>query len=93
MTREITIIPVLNGYICNVGCQRVVFQDRNQMILELNKYLENPDEVEKEYIKNAVNKTQDMPRNCEVPPPSVLGGLANVTATGVTTTAQEERRR
>jgi len=28
MTRQITITPALNGYICGLGCQQVVFDDR-----------------------------------------------------------------
>lgn len=64
MTREITIQPVLNGYICNVGCQRVVFQDRKQMLAEIGKYLEKPDDTEKRYIKDAVNRMPDVPQPC-----------------------------
>jgi len=56
MTREITICPVLNGYVVRVGCQQVVFDDRTKLLLELDAYLKNPEETEKRYIGNALNK-------------------------------------
>lgn len=55
MTREITIVPVLNGYILNVGCQRVVFQDRAQMLTEIEVYLKYPEQTEQRYLNNRVN--------------------------------------
>ncbi len=67
MTRNILILPVLNGFICEVGCQQVVFQDRHQMLGELAKYYEKPDETEAHYLKNAVNK---MMRDCPCPTPA-----------------------
>ncbi len=65
MTREITILPALNGYICRVGCQTVVFQDRIQLLVELGKYLEKPEETEKRYLTDAVNKMSGP--ECPVP--------------------------
>jgi hypothetical protein len=73
MTREITIQPVLNGYICKVGCQIVVFQGRSQLIEELGKYLNDPEGTERSYVANAVNKMSDVPQPC--PPPSVYSSL------------------
>lgn len=61
MTREIRIVPVLNGYICEVECQRIVFQSRNDLVTALNRYYTNPEEVEKEYTANAVNKMRGVP--------------------------------
>ena len=58
MIREITIRAVLNGYIVNVGCQIVVFQNRDYMMRELLRYLENPDEVEEEYTTKGLNTDQ-----------------------------------
>ena len=58
MIREITIRAVLNGYIVNVGCQIVVFQNRDYMMRELLRYLEKPDEVEEEYTTRGLNTEQ-----------------------------------
>lgn len=60
MTREITIEPVLNGYICRVGCCRIVFQAREQMFAEIKNYLEKPAETEQRFLKNAVNKMSSL---------------------------------
>ena len=56
MTREIKIVPVLNGWICDVGCQRVVFDNLDDMIQELRAYYQKPKEVELKYLGNAVNQ-------------------------------------
>ncbi len=47
----IRIVKVLNGYVCEVGCQTVVFENETKMLLEISRYLKNPAEVEKEYLK------------------------------------------
>jgi hypothetical protein len=73
MLREITIIPVLNGYICRVGCQSVVFQQRGQMLSEIEKYLIDPEAVEKSYVRDAVNKMPDRPQANE-PTCAPMGG-------------------
>jgi hypothetical protein len=54
--REVKISPVLNGWIVTVGCQSVVFQDREVMIGEVDRYIGDPDKVEKEYMAKAKNK-------------------------------------
>lgn len=51
--REINITKLLNGYICRVGCQSVVFETAERMLAELGRYYANPQEVEKEYLKKA----------------------------------------
>lgn len=40
-----------NGYICQVGCMTVVFETKKKMLMEISRYLENPEKVEKEYQK------------------------------------------
>ena len=35
----------------NVGCKTIVFEQKNQMLLELARYYENPQAVEKEYLE------------------------------------------
>jgi hypothetical protein len=52
---EIHIKPVLNGYVCNVGCQTVVFNDLPAMLGELNAYLTDPRKTEIEYRETALN--------------------------------------
>lgn len=54
--RKITIEAVLNGYIVKVGCQTVVFNDRNVMVCDLESYLANPQAMEKHYRENALNR-------------------------------------
>ena len=56
MIRDIIITPVLNGFICKVGCQQVVFNSINEMTSEIETYYRNPEETEARFIKKAVNK-------------------------------------
>ncbi len=56
MIRNLTITPVLNGYIVQAGCQQVVFQSAEQMLGEIGKYLANPSKVEAQYLAAAVNE-------------------------------------
>ncbi|HAX98967.1 MAG TPA: hypothetical protein DCY12_08825 [Candidatus Atribacteria bacterium] len=57
MAREIKIKPVLNGFIVNVSCKEVVFIDIKTLGKEIERYYRNPEEVEKEYLAKALNKT------------------------------------
>lgn len=69
MSREINIRPALNGYVCRVGCQEIVFPSRSQMLGEIDRYFANPGKVEAEYLKNAVNPLDPGPvPECAVPP-------------------------
>ena len=61
MIREILIKPVLNGFICTVGCQLVVFQSASEMVREIEAYYKNPEVVEKAFMAKAVNKMSDGP--------------------------------
>jgi hypothetical protein len=67
MIREITITPVLNGFVCKVGCQKVVFESVSEMARNLEAYYKNPEETEKRFIKEAVNKMNDGPCVAEAP--------------------------
>lgn len=51
----IKIDVVLNGFVCEVGCQRVVYQTREALLEELRKYLTDPQATEKEYQGCALN--------------------------------------
>lgn len=61
MPRDIQIHPVLNGFVCNVGCQIVVFHSAREVATQLIRYYEAPEKTEKEYIEAAVNKTVQTP--------------------------------
>jgi hypothetical protein len=61
MTREIKITPVLNGFVCKVGCQTVVFGTASDLASNIERYYKNPESVEKEFIAKAVNKMTDGP--------------------------------
>lgn len=54
--RVITISPALNGWIMEIGCSKVVFDDLGTMLVELGKYIESPSEVEEEYLSVAKNR-------------------------------------
>lgn len=56
MPYEIHIQPVLNGFVCRVGCQIVVYDDLKHMCKEIERYYKSPEKVEKEYRDNALNK-------------------------------------
>ena len=49
--REIRIMGALNGFVVIVGCQTVVFETREKKLAELDRYLKNPVQVEKEYVE------------------------------------------
>jgi hypothetical protein len=74
MIHTITIRPVLNGYLVQVGCQSLVFDDTRQMLDQLLRYLVSPNLVEDEYRQTAINKWMfstplTMEERLPVPPP------------------------
>lgn len=60
MIREIHIKPVLNGFVCSVGCQTVVFKTAVELGLAISAYYTEPEKVEANFRKNAVNKVLDI---------------------------------
>lgn len=54
--RKIVIEPVLNGYRVRCGCQELVFEDRDTLLIQLGKYLSNPTEVERDYLANSIHR-------------------------------------
>jgi hypothetical protein len=50
MTREITIRKVMNGFVVRVGCQELVFEGQAYMLMEIGRYLAEPEKVEREYL-------------------------------------------
>ena len=61
--REVTVSPVLNGFVVRVGCQTLVFNRIEDVAANLIAYQKDPETTEQQFIKDAVNKTM------EVPPP------------------------
>lgn len=57
--RSITIVPVLNGFIVEVGCQRLVFPDAKTLSIELERYYRNPAAVEKHFLDCKINDTME----------------------------------
>ncbi len=55
---DLTIKVALNGYVVRVGCQRVVFNNRDHMLRALNDYLDDPDAVSTLYQRNSLNSKQ-----------------------------------
>ncbi len=47
--KEIKICQITNGFIVNIGCAELMFS-KEDLIKELEKYLDNPEKVEKEYM-------------------------------------------
>lgn len=52
---NINIKPVLNGWVAEVGCQTLVFNDMSVLLEELESYLKDPIGTENSYRENAVN--------------------------------------
>jgi len=71
MIRSITIHPALNGFVVTAGCHSLVFSNPCILTAELKQYLENPEEVEQRYLKDAINANKlgkDLP-GAPCPPP------------------------
>lgn len=73
MVRAITITPVLNGFVCQVGCQTVVFRTVAELGSAVEDYYSNPEETEKRYIAAKVN---DMFRDRLPEPPGQCNQIA-----------------
>lgn len=54
--RSISITPALNGWIVQVGCKILVFNDINVLTAELNNYYANPQQTAKRFLESATNK-------------------------------------
>lgn len=67
--RKIIIAPSLNGYIVQVGCQTLTFNDGALMLRELTDYLRSPEEVEKRFRENALHR-ELLKEQCPEPEPT-----------------------
>ena len=54
--RRITIEGVLNGWVITVGCSTLVSEDKDKMLSEIGRYIDDPEAVEKQYLITAKNK-------------------------------------
>ena len=43
------------GCVVNIGCKNIPFEKVEDAITEINRYVNNPEEVEKEYYENLNN--------------------------------------
>jgi hypothetical protein len=68
MPRELKIIPVLNGWIVEAGCQRCVFGDLGQLYTALGDYYRDPEATEARFLKDAKNKILPPPGLPVAPP-------------------------
>ena len=64
MIRSFMVTPVLNGYIVEIGCQRLVFESVEKLTTNIALYLNNPDEVEKAFLDGSLNSRH---RNSQEP--------------------------
>jgi hypothetical protein len=74
MPRELKIIPVLNGWIVEAGCQRCVFGDLGQLCTALGDYYRDPEATEARFLKDAKNKVVEQPP--ATPAPQNIAGIA-----------------
>jgi Fe-S-cluster formation regulator IscX/YfhJ len=55
MLTSIGIEITLNGWIIHAGCQKVVFTDKHQMLVEIDRFLADPEASEKYYRTASLN--------------------------------------
>ena len=57
--QEIKIKPASNGFIVEVGCKVFVVDSTKKLLKELERYIKDPNKVEKLYEIGAINKGSD----------------------------------
>jgi hypothetical protein len=62
MARTLTIRPVLNGFVVDVGCgsESVVFSNISDLCTAIGRYYTNPEQVEQEFRDKAINKSTSL---------------------------------
>lgn len=80
MLRQITIEAAANGWVVQVGCQRFVFESLSGMLREIERYLTNPEQAEKEAYQRFPNMrfTHPMPQPATPTPMAETAGDAAV---------------
>lgn len=92
MIREITITPVLNGFVCKVGCQTVVFTSVDELALNIEKYYNNPEEMEKQFLAKAVNQMNTGPCSVAEPPRERITAGEEICGNSICSSTRETRR-
>lgn len=64
---NVKIIPVLNGWEVEVGCQKVVFSQVEMLLTELRSYLVDPEITVKRYQSESIN-SRFISNQAEAPP-------------------------
>lgn len=68
MIRKFTVIPVLNGYVVEIGCQTAVFTSVNDLTNAIGTYLRSPKETEEKWRATALNSAYFSPHDNEATP-------------------------
>jgi len=85
---QITIDGVLNGFVCKVGCQELVFTSASDLCDALAKYLKDPRETEKKFLENRLPTA-----SIRIPVPHVAPAPVGPAAPGGMTAAPDDRCR
>lgn len=64
MHKSIEMTPVPGGWIVKVGCQVMVYADKDRLIADFTAYINNPQQVEKEFYANKNMSGPTMAAEC-----------------------------
>lgn len=76
MYYSVTIKKAANGFVVEVGCQTLVFENQTMLLAQLDKYLTDPRRAEREFNE----KYYPGKLSSEPVPPSVCGCTPEATA-------------
>lgn len=48
--KTLVITSALNGFMVEIGCTKLVFDNKAKLLHELSRYIDNPPAVEEEYL-------------------------------------------
>lgn len=73
---DVTIKVALNGYLVRVGCQRLVFSVKEELLTELDNYLSAPHETEQRLRERSINSAiLGYSENAQRPMPQDYAGV------------------
>lgn len=55
--KNIEITPLPGGWLVKVGCQPMVYTDKNKLIADLISYINNPQQVERDFLDSTRKNT------------------------------------
>lgn len=64
--KDVRITPAINGWVVYVGCEKLVFENKSNMLLEIDNYIAKPREMEKKYLQSRKNELEVGPTLPEV---------------------------